>query len=114
MTASRALVGLAVRSLNASSVELTLQQHRMLVILAAQGDQLVGSLADQMGVNASNASRLCDRLQKLELVARTRSTEDGRAVQVTLTDQGERALDAVSAMRRTEINHILERVPKNE
>src|SRR3954471_24051863 len=74
ITVSRALVGIAVRSVNAAPVEVTLTQHRLLVLLATGGDQTVKALAEQLQVNASNASRLCDRLQKLDLVARDRSS----------------------------------------
>lgn len=78
MAISRALVGIAVRSINVAAVEVTLTQHTLLVLLATGGDQTVGALAEQLEVNASNTSRLCDRLQKLGLVARVRSSIDGR------------------------------------
>ncbi|WP_344341640.1 hypothetical protein, partial [Streptomyces rhizosphaericus] len=55
ITAGRALVALAVRSINAAPVEVTLVQHRVLVLLASRGEQSVNALADELGVNASNA-----------------------------------------------------------
>jgi DNA-binding MarR family transcriptional regulator len=107
ITVSRALVGIAVRSINAAPVELTPAQHRLLVLLATGGDQTVGALADQLEVNASNASRLCDRLQKLGLVARDRSSTDGRAVDVSLTSAGLDLLEAVRAHRRDDLRRVL-------
>jgi len=107
ITASRALVGIAVRSINAAPVEVTLPQHRLMVLLAAHGDQTVKDLADQLDINASNASRLCDRLQKLGLLARDRSTADGRSVVVSLTDAGRGLLEAVRAQRREEVGQVL-------
>lgn len=107
VTVSRALVGIAVRSINAAPLEVTLVQHRLLVLLATGGDQTVGALAQQLEINASNASRLCDRLQKLGLVARDRSSSDGRAVDVSLTPPGRRLLETVRAQRRHEIQQIL-------
>lgn len=107
ITASRALVGIAVRSINAAPVEITLTQHRLLVLLATGGDQMVGTLAEQLHVNASNASRLCDRLQRLGLLTRTRSRSDGRAVEVSLTPEGGELLEKVRRHRRTEVQHIL-------
>src|SRR3954447_594042 len=85
VTASRALVGIAIRSIEAAPVAVTVVQHRVLVLLAADGPQAIGSLAQQLGVNPSNATRICDRLQRLELVHRTRPAHDGRAVHVTIT-----------------------------
>jgi DNA-binding MarR family transcriptional regulator len=114
MTVSRALVGIAVRSVNAAPIEVTLVQHRLLVLLATGGDQTVGALADQLAVNASNASRLCDRLQRLGLVTRDRSSRDGRAVDVSLTTSGHHLLETVRAHRRQEIQQVLSRMPRTD
>ncbi|QWZ09869.1 MarR family transcriptional regulator [Nocardioides panacis] len=108
LTASRALAGLAVRSLNAAPVEVTLPQHRLLVLLSTGGEQTVGALAQQFEVNPSNASRLCDRLQRLGLVSRDRSARDGRAVDVALTAAGRELLETVRAHRRHEIQRVLD------
>lgn len=110
ITASRALVGIAVRSVNAAPVEITLVQHRVLVLLATGGRQTVGALAAQLEVNASNASRLCDRLQKLGLVARDRSDSDGRAVEVSLTAAGRDLIETIRAYRRREVTQALEQM----
>jgi DNA-binding MarR family transcriptional regulator len=107
VTSARALVGLALRSLSAAPVEITLPQHRLLVLLAARGDQSIGSLAESLGVNASNASRLCDRLQRQGLVARRPSPADGRAVNVVLTPSGRDLLGAVHTERRRAVADIL-------
>ena len=114
LTVSRALVGIAVRSLNAAPVEVTPAQHRLLVLLATGGDQTVGALADQLEVNASNASRLCDRLQRLGLVARDRSSTDRRAVHVSLTAGGRDLLEAVRVHRRDDVRRVLEQMPDDE
>jgi DNA-binding MarR family transcriptional regulator len=112
LTVSRALVGIAVRSINAAATEVTLSQHRLLVLLATGGDQTVGALAGQLQVNASNASRLCDRLQKLGLVGRDRSSSDGRAVDVSLTPDGSELVETVRAYRRREIQRVLARMAR--
>ena len=107
VTSARALVGIALRSVNASPVEITAMQHRVLVLLASKGEQSVSQLAEELGVNASNASRVCDRLQRLRLVARRRSTTDARSVKVALTDQGLDVVSAVDERRRLEIKELL-------
>ena len=107
LTASRALVGLAVRSVAAGSVEVTVPQHRALVLLAGHGSLSIGSLAEELGVNQSNASRQCDRLERLGLVRREQSAADARVVQVGLTAAGRRLVDEVTAWRRAELERVL-------
>lgn len=111
MTASRALVAIAVRSIESTQVEVTVSQHRVLVLLTAHGAQTVGELAQHLGVNPSNATRLCDRLQRLELVRREPSPSDGRSVQVQITAAGARIVESVNARRREEITAILREQP---
>ncbi len=110
VTAARALVGVALRSVAAAPVEVTVPQHRVLVLLASRGEQSVGALAEQLGVNASNASRVCDRLQRLGLVSRRRSPLDARSVKVALTAEGVAVLRAVSQHRHDEVRRILSSV----
>lgn len=107
VTSARALVGIALRSVNASPVEITLMQHRVLVLLASKGERSVSMLAEQLGVNVSNASRVCDRLQRLGLVARRRSTTDARSVKVALTAEGRAVVRAVDQHRRAEVRQLL-------
>lgn len=114
ITASRALVGIALRSLAASPVEVTLPQHRALVLLAADGPCPVGALAERLGVNASNASRLCDRLARLGLVSRRRSDADGRSVDVSLTPKGQAVLSAVHTRRVDEVTRVLAGMAEEE
>jgi DNA-binding MarR family transcriptional regulator len=107
VTASRALVAIAVRSIEVAPVPVTVPQHRVLVLLAANGPQAVGTLAQQLGVAPSNATRVVDRLQRLDLVQRSRSNSDGRAVHVTITQAGRQLVDAVTAHRRDEVAAVL-------
>lgn len=108
LTASRAFVGLAVRSIAAAPVDITVAQHRLLVLLETHGPQSVGEVADRLGVNPSNASRHCDRLQRLGLLGRRRSPDDGRVVQVELTDEGLATLAAVTERRRADLRQVLD------
>lgn len=107
VTASRALISLAVHSITSAPIDVTVTQHRLLVLLAARGDLTIGDIAKGLGVNPSNATRYCDRLQRLELIARTRSVEDGRVVQVGLTPAGRSLVRAVTERRREEVTRVL-------
>jgi DNA-binding Lrp family transcriptional regulator len=68
LTASRALVGVAARSLAVVDPEVTLPQYRALVVLASRGPRLVGELAEALVIHPSTATRLCDRLVAKKLV----------------------------------------------
>jgi DNA-binding MarR family transcriptional regulator len=111
LTASRVLVAVAVRSLAVAAAEITLPQHRALVLLAARGPQRIADLAERLGVNSSSATRHCDRLERRGLVRRERATDDRRAVRVSLTDTGRGLVDQVTRARRAEIGRILAAMP---
>ncbi len=114
LRASRVLVSVAIRSLAAVDDDVTLPQHRALVVLAARGPCRPGELADALGVHPSTITRLCDRLVAKRLVRRTESSSNRREVTVTLTAKGRRLVDSVTARRRVEIAEIVRRVPERE
>ncbi|MDH2416020.1 MarR family winged helix-turn-helix transcriptional regulator [Nocardioides sp. CER19] len=105
--ASRALVGVAVRSIAAAPVALTAPQHRALVLVASGRADSVSMLQEHLGINQSNVSRLVVRLERLGLVERRRSSADARTVVISVTPLGRDALDAVNRRRRAEISGVL-------
>src|SRR3974390_2030025 len=110
LVASRALVAVAARSLGAVEGEITLRQYRALVLLAARGDQNVGGLADALGIHASTATRLCDRLADKGFIVRTTSRESRRVVTVALSPKGRDLVRSVNLRRRNEIRKIVGRI----
>src|SRR4051794_20060630 len=110
LAASRALVGISVRTVDEAPVDVTVTQHRVLLLLEARGHLSVNEVADLLGVNQSNASRHCARLETLGLVHRSRALHDGRAIEVTLTPTGQRQVEAVRSARRREIESVLGRM----
>jgi DNA-binding MarR family transcriptional regulator len=114
VTGSRALISLTVRTIEDSPVDVTIAQHRVLVLLAAHGNLTIGEIAGGLGVNPSNATRYCDRLQRLGLVARTRSPADGRVVHVALTTAGGNLVRDVNDRRRAEVETVLDRMTSRE
>jgi DNA-binding MarR family transcriptional regulator len=111
LTASRALVGVAARSLAVVDADVTLPQYRALVVLAARGPRLVGELADELSIHPSTATRLCDRLVAKKLVRRAASRDSRREIEVWLAARGRAVVERVSEVRRREIATIVERVP---
>jgi DNA-binding MarR family transcriptional regulator len=111
LVASRALVGIAARSLAAVEDTVTLVQYRALVLLASGGEMNVGALAATLGLHQSTATRLCDRLVNKGLVERRHPAESRREVFVSLTSSGQGLVRAVSTRRRAEITKIIGRMP---
>jgi DNA-binding MarR family transcriptional regulator len=110
LTASRALVAVAARSLAAVDESVTLPQYRVLVVLASNGPQSMGRLAEALGVHQSTATRVCDRLVAKELVTRSTGHPNRREVQIDLTPHGHRIVHDVSAARRADIGQIVTRM----
>ncbi len=111
LTTSRALVGVAARSLSTLGDDVTLPQYRGLVILAARGPQGVGALAQALSIHPSNATRLCDRLARKQLIERHVSQESRREVTVAVTSAGRQLLAAVTKQRASEIRAIVRLMP---
>lgn len=107
LTASRALLGLAARSLAAVSDVVTLPQFRVLVLLASRGPARMGDLAHLLGVHQSSFSRTADRLETAGLLVREQSPGSRREVIVSATAQGLRIVEDVTQARRREIAQVL-------
>jgi DNA-binding MarR family transcriptional regulator len=111
LSASRALVGLAARSLADLDADVTLPQYRTLVVIATRGPQRVVDIAAELGVNPSTGTRMCDRLIRKGLARRTRSTTDRRAVRLSLTPAGRGLVEDVTRRRRDELTRIVTSMP---
>ena len=73
---------------------LTLSQYGLLEGLAGRRAARVQELATAAGISASTATRILDALERRGIVRRTRSSQDRRAVAVSLTDLGRDLLHA--------------------
>jgi len=111
LTASRALVAMAARSLADAGEEVTLTQYRSLVVLASRGPQGVASLAEAVAVTPPTASRLVDRLVRKGLVRRRADRHDRRQVRIGLTESGRHLVNLVTERRRQEIATLLTSIP---
>jgi DNA-binding MarR family transcriptional regulator len=107
LSASRAMVGLAARSLADLDPDVTLPQYRALVVLASRGPQRVVDIATELRVNPSTGTRMCDRLVRKGLLRRGRTAADRRAVRLTLTAAGRRLVEQVTARRRDELTRVV-------
>lgn len=111
LRASRALVGVAARSLAQVEDQVTLPQYRALVVLAARGSLRPVDLATVLEVSPSTATRMCDRLVRKGLIDRSHRVSDRREVELTLSDAGRKLIREVTSRRRREIQRIVARLP---
>jgi DNA-binding MarR family transcriptional regulator len=70
----------------------------------------LASVAAELDVNPSNASRTCDRLTRAGLLNRRESEFDRRNIKLTLTAAGRRLVQKVTKQRRTAIEKVLQQM----
>jgi DNA-binding MarR family transcriptional regulator len=107
LRASRALVGIAAASIAAVDDDVTVPQLRVLVMVDTKGPLNLAAVAAGLGVNPSNASRICDRLIRAGLLDRQDSPDDRRNITLSLTDAGRRLVNKMMKHRRTAIIRVL-------
>ncbi len=83
-------------------VELTGSQSVVIHIIRRDGKQKISNLAKKMGLSNSTISGIIDRLEKRDIVKRSRSKDDKRVVYVEFTSQykkkiGKHLIEADSA-----------------
>ena len=107
LAASRALMGVTVRSLP-EMADVTMAQWRALIVVDAEETMNVNALAEQLGVSPSTCTRLCDRLVAKGLLVREASPGSRREVALRLTPAGKELVEDGVGRRRTEIEQILQ------
>jgi DNA-binding MarR family transcriptional regulator len=111
LCALRALVGIAAASIAEVDDVVTVPQLRVLVMLYTRGPMNLAAVAAALGVNASNASRTCDRLSKAGLLDRRDLPTDRRHVTLTITGVGRKLVEKVNRHRRAAIQRALRKMP---
>lgn len=109
MALSRALVALTARSLTELDADVTLPQYRTLVVLASRGPQRPADLAEELGVQRSTVTRICDRLVARGLAERRPGQADRRVIWVVLTEAGMELLGQAMARRHVRLAALVER-----
>ena len=111
MIATRVLVAVSARSVASVEDQVTLPQLRVLVMIASRGTQNVTSVAQALGVHASNATRTCDKLVEAGLLHRSEDPSDRRNLLLQLTQPGLQLVHTVTEHRRAAIKDILAKMP---
>jgi DNA-binding MarR family transcriptional regulator len=108
MRTSRLVTAVVAQSLDHAQTHVTTPQLRTLVVLASVHQCNLSALAARLGVNPSNASRTCDQLVALGLVAREVADDDRRRVTLGLSDDGLRLVDALMTERRALFSAVVD------
>jgi DNA-binding MarR family transcriptional regulator/GNAT superfamily N-acetyltransferase len=87
--------------------EHSLAEARVLFELAQQDSWERSALQDRLGMDPSFLSRVLRRLEREGLTVSTPSTQDGRALDVTLTDEGRSAFDVLNERSADQIASLL-------
>jgi DNA-binding MarR family transcriptional regulator len=111
VTASRALVAIAARSLESSPIDVTLSQFRALVLLSVRDAMRMSEVGLELGLLPSSTTRLVERLERKALVERQPSPASRRSIVLHLTPLGAEVVDGVMAVRRREIADVVARIP---
>ena len=110
MVATRAMVGIAARSLAEVSDEVTLAQYRVLVLLDDHGALTMRDLAGHLDVNPSTVTRVVDALVEKGLIERAAQGDDRRSVVAELAPPGRKLLAQVMKRRRALVDATLRRL----
>lgn len=111
VAASRVLVGIATRSLHATTEDVTLPQCRALATMAQLGPSSLVALAEALRVNPSTAKRMCDRLITKGLVDRV---TQGGGVCLTPTRAGRDIVRRITEARRLELRQVVDQLNEAE
>jgi DNA-binding MarR family transcriptional regulator len=124
--AERARLAAHIRNLNISfessalptllnpllTVELTIQQLKVLTMLVTTDEGMTGSgLAETFGVSMASMSGLLDRLEAQGMVARSSDPDDARVRRIRATEHGRSAMRRLVASRPEYADDILARLP---
>ncbi|HYQ15723.1 MAG TPA: MarR family transcriptional regulator [Polyangiaceae bacterium] len=103
----RGFLGFSERAARAHGTEP--QQHQLLLALKGLPDgrrPTIGTLAERLCVEHHTVVTLTDRLEKAQLVQRSRGASDRREVLLTITKRGEDLLAQLSTIHRDQLKTV--------
>jgi DNA-binding MarR family transcriptional regulator len=90
--------------------DLTLQQFETLKRISTADKSTLGSVAQDLEIDLSTASRNLTRLEKQGYVSKVRDESDARTVILRLTTKGKRALSTLSCDERGAFAAVYDRI----
>lgn len=108
LAGTQVIGSLIAESISQVETEVTMPQLRVLMLAATQAPLNLLTVAADLGVHPSNATRTCDRLVRAGLLDRRTSERDRRHLAMTLTPAGRRLVDRVLGYRRRHVQRLLD------
>ncbi|NMB39112.1 MAG: MarR family transcriptional regulator [Firmicutes bacterium] len=94
--------------------KLTLTQLSLVLLLKENGSLNVSSISKQMGLSKSTVSGIINRLEKMNIVTRTRSEEDRRVIRISLTDEVKNVCPSIENKLKEFIYHMFDGVSDDD
>ncbi len=85
---------------NAPHVNLGPHDMGTIEYLGESGPQMMRAIAERLGLAVNSVTPIVDSLERKDLVIRTRSESDRRVVNVELTEEGLRAYEQATMLKR--------------
>jgi DNA-binding MarR family transcriptional regulator len=112
--AASVVVAVSIESLAALGISITGSQLRLLLIVHEHGHANLTTVAAELGVHLSSASRACDALVAADLLHRRDAAASRRNLALSLTDAGHTMINTVMASRRDTLTAIFARMPTTQ
>jgi len=110
LAGTQVIGSLIAESISQVETEVTMPQLRVLMLAATQAPLNLLTVAADLGVHPSNATRTCDRLVRAGLLDRRTSERDRRHLAMTLTPAGRRLVDRVLGYRSRHVQRLLDKM----
>ena len=85
----------------------TAAQFKVLIIVAQYGVDTPAELCRYLGLDSGSMTRMLDRLEQKDLIARSRCPEDRRQVRVELTEEGQKLADRLPHIGAEAMNELV-------
>ena len=92
------------------SVDLTMPQLKVLLIVQGSGSATASQLARGLGVSLPTITGIVDRLREQGLVTRTEDPQDRRVTRVAATEAGDNLVTSLTRHRRERWERLLRRL----
>lgn len=99
---------------DASTRSLTVSQLHLLKLVADDGQHRVRDVAAFLGVTSPAATKCIDKLERLGLLARVRSTKDRRTTTLSVSEKGRALVRTYEQLKRQRLEPILEEFDRQE
>ncbi len=110
LAAANVMMRVAARSVVEVEDVVSTPQLRVLMLLAGSGPQSIGSVAAELDVHLSNATRPCEKLVQAGLILRSPDPADRRYVLLELTSDGAALVEHVLDERRSAMAEVLSKM----